>query len=341
MEIYDIHEVEREELSKLKDFIDCHWKKNHALVLSRQLLDFQHLKDDKYSFLVAENTQTHEFDALIGFIPTSQFDCGLRENGDYWMAIWKKRDDVVNNEIGLIGIQLFYRLLKSSDIKSIGILGISETAKKIYAALHLRISYLNQWYMLNDSISDYKIVKNAEIIQETPYSESDVWDIGWIDPTELSSQKIVARYRPMKSVTYFLNRYASHPLYTYRFLGIYYDNQLECILATRDVYANGAKAIRVIDALGSVGGMIGRKLKMLMIEENAEYIDFLNHGIPDETFIGMGFRLLDFDGNMIVPCYFEPFEQRNVRIDLAYKASFNYVAFKGDGDQDRPSVINL
>ena len=76
------------------------------------LLDFQHLKDDKYPFLVAENMRTHEYDALIGFIPKSRFDPGLRENGDYWVAIWKKQDDVVNDETGLIGIQLFYRLFK-------------------------------------------------------------------------------------------------------------------------------------------------------------------------------------------------------------------------------------
>ena len=38
--------------------------------------------------------------------------------------------------------------------------------------------------------------------------------------------------------------------------------------------------------------------------------------------------------------YFEPFEQCNVKIDIAWKADYdNYVAFKGDSDQDRPNIL--
>jgi hypothetical protein len=48
---------------------------------------------------------------------------------------------------------------------------------------------------------------------------------------------------------------------------------------------------------------------------------------------------LIFDGNLIIPNYFEPFEQKNVKIELAYKADFPYVAFKGDSDQDRPNIL--
>ena len=38
--------------------------------------------------------------------------------------------------------------------------------------------------------------------------------------------------------------------------------------------------------------------------------------------------------------YFEPFEQRNVKIEIAYKTKGdNYVAFKADSDQDRPNIL--
>lgn len=54
----------------------------------------------------------------------------------------------------------------------------------------------------------------------------------------------------------------------------------------------------------------------------------------------MGFELLDLDGETIVPNYFEPFEQRNVKIEIAYKTKGdNYVAFKADSDQDRPNIL--
>ena len=43
---------------------------------------------------------------------------------------------------------------------------------------------------------------------------------------------------------------------------------------------------------------------------------------------------------IIVPNYFEPFEKKNVKLEIAYKSkSDNYVAFKGDSDQDRPNVL--
>ena len=55
----------------------------------------------------------------------------------------------------------------------------------------------------------------------------------------------------------------------------------------------------------------------------------------------MGFQHLDLNQEeIIVPNYFEPFEKKNVKLEIAYKSkSDNYVAFKGDSDQDRPNVL--
>ena len=66
----------------------------------------------------------------------------------------------------------------------------------------------------------------------------------------------------------------------------------------------------------------------------------MNFGLPENLFTKMGFDLLDLDGEIIIPNYFEPFEQRNVRIEVAYKTkNNNYVAFKADSDQDRPNIL--
>lgn len=339
MGIYTLKQVSKTELPKLLKFIDCHWKKNHALVISNDLINFQHLNGETYSFLIAENNETLEFDALVGFIPTSQYDSALSINGDYWGAIWKIRDDIKNEEINIAGFALWKKIFKLPYFKSYAAIGISDIAKKIYLASRLNVSYLNHYYLLNNSISDFKIAKNVDSVPHIEHVNNNNWDINWIEAEMLSEQDVVPIYRPKKSITYLINRYAKHPIYTYRFLGIYYKGHLKCILVTRDVNVNGAKSIRIIDALGKVGGNIGYKLESLLRLENAEYIDFLNYGIPKENFFEMGFNLLDFYGSIIIPNYFEPFEQRNVKIELAYKADFEYVAFKGDSDQDRPNVI--
>lgn len=89
--VYNIKQVPTCEVNKLVHFINMHWKHNHSLAVSRELLNFQHLDKDKdcYNFLVAENKETGEYDALIGFIPVAQYDKDLVGNGDYWGAIWK------------------------------------------------------------------------------------------------------------------------------------------------------------------------------------------------------------------------------------------------------------
>ncbi|EOW3520763.1 hypothetical protein ACOWVB_000374 [Campylobacter coli] len=54
----------------------------------------------------------------------------------------------------------------------------------------------------------------------------------------------------------------------------------------------------------------------------------------------MGFNLKKQEDKNIIPNYFEPFEKKNILIKFAYKTKVNnYAIFKGDSDQDRPSVL--
>ena len=46
---------------------------------------------------------------------------------------------------------------------------------------------------------------------------------------------------------------------------------------------------------------------------------------------------------LVIPNYFEPFEQKNIDIKFAYKTAQSLPPvrlFKADGDQDRPSELN-
>ena len=111
-------------------------------------------------------------------------------------------------------------------------------------------------------------------------------------------------------------------------------------MAYRVLEANNGKIARVVDVLGKLEGSIYSKFQFFLNKINAEYVDILNYGISTEVFQKMGFKELDFNGSLILPNHFEPFEQCNVKIDIAIKADYdNYVAFKGDSDQDRPNVL--
>ena len=77
----------------------------------------------------------------------------------------------------------------------------------------------------------------------------------------------------------------------------------------------------------------------LLENEQAEYVDLMNAGISDRIFQKVGFKTLDVAGEIIIPNYFEPFIQKNIVVKCAYRAPYNYVMFKADADQDRPSRV--
>ena len=345
MSIYDIREAKITEGIDIQQFLDNYWKKNHSLAVSRELLDFQHLnkEDDHYNYVVAMNTKTGEMDAIFGYIPTYQYDPALRAEGDYWAAIWKKREDVENEESNEIGMDVFTRIFDYPNFHSFSAIGISAIAMRIYKAFQCTVGYLSQYYILNDRIHDFKIAGNVKVNHIGPaesYTPSPDWNVSEIDSSELESLHVEPVYRPFKSIDYLINRYAKHPIYQYRFLGVYEKGNITTVLVTRWIETNGATVIRIVDVLGQLQGSLFESFQHYLHETGAEYIDLMNYGISEDLFMQMGFRKLDLNGSLIIPNYFEPFEQCNIKIDIAWKADYDhYVAFKGDSDQDRPNIL--
>lgn len=342
MSIYTVKKVPSNEVEKLVSFIDNHWKKGHALVKSRALLDFQHYNkaDDTYNFIVAENNETKDYDALVGFIPTSQYDSQLVENGDYWGAIWKFREDVSNDEINNVAFYIWKRIFKQPFFHSYAAIGISQIAKRIYEVSRIPVAVLNHYYIANESVDGFEI--GAKLQKGNPGLLPKKAYIREIDIETIDEECITAVYRPFKSIEYLKNRYKNHPIYKYTFLGVYID-KLNAIFVVRKVEVGESSILRVVDVLGdlSVLGNIYDEIQVKLKESSSEYLDLMNYGINKDVFSNMGFQLLDIEQEKIVlPNYFEPFEKRNVAIEIAYKAQYEgYVAFKGDSDQDRPNIL--
>ena len=345
MSIYTIRQARGCEYSKIQHFLDTFWKKGHSLVKSKPLLDFQHynIENDLYSYIIAVNNETSEIDALEGYITTAQYDSSLKEQGDYWGAIWKKRDDINNEESNDIGMEVFMRIFESPDLHSFAAIGISKIAKKIYKAFQCKIGYLHQFYVLNENKTQFNIAGNvlpSYIGTGDNYIEETGWRIITIEGRNICRLSLKSYYRPFKTIQYFVNRYVNHPIYHYEFLGVYKNEELISLWAYRTLDVNGDKVIRVVDVLGKLEGSLYSQLQLLLQRSNSEYLDILNYGISPELFEKMGFRELDLSGSLILPNYYEPFEQSNVKIEVAVKSDYdNYVAFKGDSDQDRPNIL--
>lgn len=301
IENYEVRYVKLEEREKLQKFIDDYWKKDHILAHNTSLLDYQHANRDegRYNFVVAQNLDTSEFDIVLGFIPHSQYDKSTK-NKDIWLAIWKKNEVLLPRGLGK-------KLLDFIEINfqptSIGSIGINDTIEQLYLKRGWKSGVLDVWYF----------IKAPELIsfEEIAFSEEDFYDNQFAKGDE-----------------YYSNRYEKHPFYTYStFNGIVY----------RKIETDKGNVLRIID--------FKKKfycneylLNELLVKEQADYIDCLNHGMDPELFKKMGFNKRS--DTMRIPQWFEPLDFGVKNIKFAYKSDKDYFIVKGDSDQDRPNKIS-
>lgn len=340
MGIYKFKICEREDLPRLITFIDTYWKKNHILVRSKEILDFQYYnrETDKYDFVLAENTQTGELDGIRGWIRVDQYDPALAQYDEVWSAVSKVRTDVENNEIKVLGSYLWRYLEKH---KGFGTVGISRFSFAMHTAIRHKTCSLGQYFILNRETKEFKIAVVPSNYQNPAEAKVSNWHLREIeDIYTISDDAVSAYYRPFKSKTYLINRFAKHPVYHYHFYGIFDGTDLKAILVGKFVEINGGKILRIVDVLGSLEevGNIYENFQTILRETGSEYVDFLCFGIDDSVFQRMGFDKLNPEQEeLIIPNYFEPFEARNIVINGAYKPAERYCMFKADADQDRPS----
>ena len=340
MGVYKFKICEKEDLPRLLTFINTYWKKNHILVRSKEILDFQYYNREtgKYDFVLAENTQTGELDGIRGWIRVDQYDPALAQYDEVWSAVSKVRTDVENNEIKVLGSYLWRYLEKH---KGFGTVGISRFSFAMHTAIRHKTCSLGQFFILNHETKDFKVaVIPADYQFPTEKKESDRHLHEIEDINAIADDAVPAFYRPFKSKTYLINRFARHPVYHYHFYGIYEGNELKSILVGKFVEINGGKILRIVDVLGSLEdvGRLYDDFQSILHESGSEYVDFLCFGIDDSVFQNMGFDKLDPEQDkLIIPNYFEPFEAKNIVINGAYKPADHYCMFKADADQDRPS----
>jgi hypothetical protein len=335
---YTIKNCTIKELPLLQDFIQKHWKKNHPVAVSKALMDFQHLVvgQNIYNFLIAINENTKEIDGALGYIPSSHYDYDLYDDGLFWGVIWKIKPVV---EDRMLGLNLLFKVFTLSGFKSYAAIGISNIARQIYASLKYKMGSLNHYHLLNESLAAFHIAQNIEHVKQAVIFNPD-YRIESIDLNE--NHVIETTAYPRKTIRYFVNRYAKHPIYKYLFYGIFHKDKLITILSVRIINVNNSSVLRIIDVIGDLTNLpcLYTQFQLLLKHYNAEYIDMLNYGVEKNAILNIGFKNLDFNGDLIIPNYFEPFEQRNVKIEFAYKTPFKqFVIFKGDADQDRPNIL--
>ena len=343
MSIYRLRYCQEYDKKALLDFIKNHWQEDHIFLKSDILFKFQHYDNfrGEYNFVIGENLVTNEIDGIIGLIPISQFDPDLSKYNEAWGGIWKVRTDVKNKEISLLGSKLFAYF---KNFTSHGSLGMSDIAIILHKLRKYNICELNQYYILNRKVVDFKIAKIPKsICLDEEFGVNSIQDLKKINNIlDLIDHKFDFTYHPKKSVTYLYNRFSLHPIYNYDFWGVFDDDKkISVVFVIRKILINGTNILRIVDVLGELEKLnnMRKAFEELLESERAEYVDLMNAGISVEIFDKIGFKILDVAGEIVIPNYFEPYIQKNIVIKCAYKAPYKYVMFKADADQDRPSRL--
>jgi hypothetical protein len=343
----DVRRCRHDEIPFVMDFIHRHWQTDHVLSVSLELMNWQHgTSDGSYDYLIAVRRPT-EILGVLGYIVSRRFDSALAGRNVIWLALWKVLE--VAGEAGL-GLRMLNQLTKFEPHLTLAVNGINAAHPPMYKALRFQTGELKRFYVMSPA-SEFKLLQLPQggiqgLLKTLPLplpGSSRFIEMTAEDLAELDTSQIVVNAANPKSPAYFATRFLRHPFYRYRVFLIEGSSHGSALLATRIAQHENSRALRIVDFAGDPVAIasIGEAIAVLLQEEGAEFADFWQQGLPDEHFASAGFSLLDPDGPVLLPAYFEPFSARNSRLLYALRTSAPgpAVICRADGDQDRPNLL--
>lgn len=327
--MYVIREAIIEDRENILGFIKYNWNVNHIFVKDESLFDYYYLEHEKINFIIAEENE--HIIAILGYLKYNNLNS--RKTNDVFLAMWKS----CNNSMA--GIKCLEYLMNKG-YRSISCCGINKKTQPIYKFLGYETGKLNHWYMLNNTLKNkqYKIAKVVDSIGRSKYKENKN-KITLMD-TEVTEKEftLIKQIGFIKSYEYFRYKYLEHPYYQYKIYSINEQYNIKALLVAREISINNAKCLRIVDLIGNGMWMKEINLQEILRKNNYEYIDFYEKGMDKKILEKIGLTLRTEVEKNIIPNYFEPFVRENVEIYYMSNYKENFYIFKGDGDQDRPSI---
>ena len=331
----------KNEINEIKSFINNNWKKNHILAQNNNLLEWMYCNNHYCNFFLSKKNDN--IIGLLGFIKNSHYDNAINKFDIVWLALWAVNESLAPPGLGV----LMLKKLENEFIDiSIGVLGINKSHPLIYKALNYATSKMNHYFVANRKKKKFTILKIKDFnVLPYPIANNDELSYNELKKEQILSKENIFELRnidAIKTKKYFYNKYLNNPFYKYKVFHLTLEKE-EAIIVLRKISLKKSSVIRIIDFEGSekIISKLGNFLNHIFINENCEYIDFLQYGIEQKIFYMAGFKLLEDLTEVIMPNYFEPLINENKDILFAYKklGNIKFNIYKGDGDQDRPNII--
>ncbi len=327
-----------EDLPHLMLYVEREWSSGHIFARDPDFFRYQYQRGNALNFIISENS-CGAINGMLGFIPSSSTD-----DSEVWTTMWKVSSGTGNP---VLGIQLL-QYLKAQGHRMMLSLGINQKTIGIYRYLGYSTGSMNHHFLPNKTVSSFQIAKIPTDVacRERPFMRSSTISlrrVSWEDIPADFLQGAASRVLPRKDIAYLERRYFKHPIYRYRVHGIYRFGQLATLLVARVMRIESGSALRVVDIIGdeSLLPWVTHALHDILLSEGIEYLDLVSYGLDDIMLQQACLSKLDLTGDrIIIPNYFQPFRQENIRINFFVDGEIapNLRLFKADGDQDRPSL---
>lgn len=335
---YEIRLAERSDIAAIMKFIGSVWREGHILSKDREYFEYEFADDAHVNFIVAVSRESDEIEAILGFLRASSD----RRKMDIWGSFWKVNDAHDNDR--MLGIELEKRVKELTGCRYHNGIGLNPHTAVPLVRLFLgnTVKKMNQYYMLNPTIKNYRIaVVNVGIPECTGLRKRTVIpisDFAIIREHFVFDPDLI----PYKDAWYVEKKFFRNPRRDYQIYGIMREDAEHipaAFFVTRECQANGGKALRILDYYGNREALagIGMNLREIMIQNEYEYIDFYQYGFEAAYLEQAGFADRDAEDGNIIPNYFEPFVRENVDIWIHYEKE-GTLFYKADGDQDRLNI---
>lgn len=331
MENIVIRNARMDEVERIMLFLKEHWGKDHILANNKDLMLYEHAWMEKFTYVLAEEESTGQIYGVCGYLPYS-----VEENTDMGAGIWK----VIPSPFFMLGSQILKYVQEHNGCEMLACCGTNAKTKGHRKLIGHFNGKLRHFYRLNSQVKDFKIAVINVRKEETKGSDAEYRFLEY-KKEDLKRLNLLKwkKIKPYRDYAYLEHRYFHHPKYQYRVLGVQTEKGIAGLVVGREIECNERKIFRVIDYLGEEEGLAGTYAawEELLVQGQYEYIDFYQFGLSEKVMAEAGFVERTEEDENIIPNYFEPFEQRNVEINISTNWKEPFRMFKGDADQDRPN----
>lgn len=323
---YEILYAPLDSRDDILEFLKNEWDEDHVFVRNPDFFDFEHKGEDHYRFVIARDKISSKIVGTLGFIQYHRD----KTKAHIHTVLWKVIKQLKNPSLGL---ELLNFLLEDNYL-SVSSLGINEQTVRLYKFLKLHVGELKHYFLLNPEVENFNVARIPADFVHSDYSQFTKASGILIKIEKFDSEPEFDAEEHVKDCAYLNKRYFAHPYQDYL---IYQISSTRSYLVFRIEDSRSQPVLRWIDFLGKekhLNSISACDLINLLKEFKCEYLDFYQIGLKEETLEGIGLTQKTDGSSIVIPDYFSPFEQKNIKLRF-FSNRKELRLFKGDGDQDR------